>query len=88
MAGTRKLGISEEAELSAERMAQAVYEGKIKQHLLRNTYQVQQGTLEEKEFAEYSDFVKTKFPFVNIAMKNSNCSSLARTFGKRSISMT
>ena len=46
MTGTRKLGISEESELSAERMAQAIYDGKIKQHLLRNTYQVQQGTLE------------------------------------------
>ena len=72
MAGTRKLGISEEAELSAERMAQAVYEGKIKQHLLRNTYQVQQGTLEEKEFAEYSDFVKTKLSFDILKLNGSD----------------
>ena len=58
MIGSRKLGISDEAERSAQRMMEKIRDGKIKQHLMRNTYQVRQGTLEEREFAEYSDFLK------------------------------
>lgn len=61
MAVTRIFGISEETEESSERMIEAIRQGKIKQHLLRNTYQVRQGALEEKEFAQYRDFVRTKF---------------------------
>lgn len=72
MAGSRKLGISEEAEQSAERMLDAIRGGKIKQHLLRNTYQVRQGTLEEKEFAEYSDFIKTKLSFEILKLNGSD----------------
>lgn len=72
MAGSRKLGISEETEQSAQRMAQAIHDGRIKQHLLRNTYQVRQGTLEEREFAEYSDFVKTKFSFEILKLDGSD----------------
>lgn len=69
---TRKFGISEETEQSAERMVQAIRQGKIKQHLLRNTYQVRQGTMQEKEFAEYSDFVKTKFFFEILELSGSD----------------
>ena len=72
MIGSRKLGISDEAERSAQRMMEKIRDGKIKQHLMRNTYQVRQETLEEREFAEYSDFIKTKLSFEILKLNGSD----------------
>ncbi len=72
MPGVRKFGISDEAEQSAQQMMEKIRNGKIKQHLMRNTYQVRQGTLEERELAEYSDFIRTKLFFEIVKLNGSD----------------
>ena len=62
----------DEAEQSAQQMMEKIRNGKIKQHLMRNTYQVRQGTLEERELAEYSDFIRTKLFFEIVKLNGSD----------------